>query len=355
MTAQRTDYSDFETLSGAEAIYIYELNTYTLLLAEALKAAGYPVAGFVQQTGEGSALQTSGLVILGFDRFARFWCPEKMPLLYSDNMVQNSAAARQHIAYMGIRNYIDPYAFMKPYMDASEWTYIAKALRYYGDPARSIFYDIGANRGGATDIALGHYREIVGIEANPAMQKYYGQRFEHDSRVQLVSCAVGSEQQVGVQPFFLDVSDNAGGSSLHAEYTKRHKVNELSEIEVRVETLAAICASVNLYPDFIKIDVEGSEPEVLLASLALIKEKQPILLFECWSDSWDKGVRDLTAALMDLGYTVYSSILGGQIWDFFEHGYAYDYVTNALCLPAGRSLPADLFPAFDRAFDGAGQ
>lgn len=339
MTIKRIELKDFRSLKSAQHVYLYELNTYTMLLCEFLLEAGINVAGFVQEHHTSKTLAANNLPILSFSEYANIWHPDDAPILYSDNLVINKYNPYHYMGVMGITEYLDPIQIMAPFKEADEWFYIASALRHFGDPKEGVLYDIGANRGGATHIALEHYKNIVGIEANPAMQSFYKKEFAAHDHVHLVPYAVGSEDQTGTQKFYLDVSEHAGGSSLHAEYTKRHIVDDIDEIDVTVKTLSQICRAEELYPSFIKVDVEGSEPEVLLSSMDVIRAHTPIILFECWSDSWDKGVRDLCLALKEAGYKIYCNIAGGEIWDFFEYGYALDYVTNAICLPQDKQLP----------------
>ncbi|MFC3053746.1 FkbM family methyltransferase [Kordiimonas pumila] len=340
MRQASTELTSLSALKSATCVYLYEVNNYTVLLAGFLQQAGVKVGGFVQEKGIGAKLETQQTPILGFADYKAIWHADTHPLLFSEKLVINKTAPYSHMEQMGISTFWDPYPLMAPFKEAKEWFYIANTIRHYGNPKAGVFFDIGSNRGGATTIALEHYHRIIGIEANPVMQKLYQSLFADHHHVQLVPCAVGSAEQRGPQKFYIDVSESAGGSSLYAEYTERHIVNTIDEIDVTVKTLADICNETGLFPTFIKVDVEGSEPDVLLASLAIITEHQPVILFECWSDSWHKGVRDLYLALNQRGYTLYCTVAGASVWDVFEYGYTLDYVTNVVCLPQGSALPA---------------
>lgn len=330
---------NFDSLRGVEGVYLYELNNYTLLLSELLQQAGIKTLGFVQDLHAGETLSSTAAPLIEFHQYSDLWDPVKRPLLYSDQLVINVHNPPYYLGIMGVTEYVDASAVIAPFKEGEEWAYIGEAIRRYGNSHDGVFYDIGANRGGATLIALNYYKHVVAIEANPAMQTFFNRSFKAHTNVQLVPCAVGRPEQSGQQTFFVDVSEHAGGSSLYQEYAERHLVDAIQEIEVTVKTLSDICEENGLPPTFIKVDVEGSEPDVLLGSFDLIKEHMPTILFECWCDSWERGTRELCERLIGAGYKIYCTVAGAAVWDVFEYGYSMDYVTNALCLPPGKSLP----------------
>jgi FkbM family methyltransferase len=47
----------------------------------------------------------------------------------------------------------------------------------------------------------------------------------------------------------------------------------------------------NLWPDFIKIDVEGGELDVLIGAERVIRERKPIIVAEIWRDKWPEVSR----------------------------------------------------------------
>lgn len=67
------------------------------------------------------------------------------------------------------------------------------------------------------------------------------------------------------------------------ENTQNRKHSQTSAIEVEVITIDALCIEHNYYPDFIKIDAEGVEYEILLGATAILKQK-PKLMVEIADD-----------------------------------------------------------------------
>lgn len=343
MNAKSVKISHFSDLPDTGQVYIIELTNYTILLSELLKKADVTVAAFIQITQNNSGLTSSKIPIISLMDFAALCTQDRQTVLFSENLVRNAPQCLQQLNATDIDVFYDTWPIMKPYKEAREWFYIAGALRFYSNKEYGVLYDIGSNRGGATSIALDHYRHIIGIEANPVQQQVYLGKFAEYAHVQLLGKALGSKAQKGPRKFYVDASESGGGSSLYAENTERHKVTGIEEINVVVETLDEVCDEINLFPTFIKIDIEGSEPDALLAGKRMIEKHKPVILFECWNDSWDKGVRELCLYLKEQGYALYSTIAGGDLWDIFEYGYSLDYVTNALCLPATKKLPTKIW------------
>jgi FkbM family methyltransferase len=58
-------------------------------------------------------------------------------------------------------------------------------------------------------------------------------------------------------------------------------------------------------PDVLKIDVEGAELSVFRGALQMLKDKQPLIVFELTRWNWNEE----SVMLRDLGYTLYDSEL----------------------------------------------
>ncbi len=82
------------------------------------------------------------------------------------------------------------------------------------------------------------------------------------------------------------ISADGGGSSIQE---LQINTNPLSIERVKVETLDSYAlTSVCL----IKIDVEGSELDVLMGAVETIRRCRPRLLFEAWPDEWFRASRE---------------------------------------------------------------
>jgi len=66
-----------------------------------------------------------------------------------------------------------------------------------------------------------------------------------------------------------------------------HRSGNTEPVDVEVVTIDSYCLSRRLRPTFIKIDVEGNEPAVILGAHETIAELRPRLIFEMWESKWD--------------------------------------------------------------------
>lgn len=82
------------------------------------------------------------------------------------------------------------------------------------------------------------------------------------------------------------------GSTIEKDFFKNVSSVQQSDfktIEVSCVTLDTYCVEHTVRPTFIKIDVEGSEYEVLSGALRLLREDSPIIAMEAWSKPYDNS------------------------------------------------------------------
>ena len=124
-----------------------------------------------------------------------------------------------------------------------------------------LVFDVGANEGRMTETFAELGATVVALEPNPALAARVGRRYG-SSRVTVEAAAVGAEEGSAV----LRLGRDSGHSTLSDEW--QETVGDAatdrweSSIEVPVTTLDALIARHGT-PEFVKIDVEGFEPQVL--------------------------------------------------------------------------------------------
>lgn len=132
------------------------------------------------------------------------------------------------------------------------------------------------------------------------------------------SLVIKYQQQKNIVLFDLALSDVNGNSSFnhvtsnpsYSGIKKRNydRTNETDEkIEVRTARLDDVLLQQNKKIDFIKIDVEGGELDVLKGAAQLIKRDRPVIVFECGlggSDVYDTTPAELFTFFDELGYQV---------------------------------------------------
>jgi len=131
-------------------------------------------------------------------------------------------------------------------------------------PEGALCFDIGANRGDATRVALDSgYSRVLAIEPGPAILELLRANFSGDPRVEILDLAVSNTDDQTVT--FYEAEED-GLSTLNIEWltgeTARYKDRPYREVTARTITMNTLISQHGL-PDLVKIDVEGAEDWVL--------------------------------------------------------------------------------------------
>jgi FkbM family methyltransferase len=129
------------------------------------------------------------------------------------------------------------------------------------EPKPKVIYDLGANIGIAS-LSLATLcpdAHIYGFEPIPANFEICSRNYSNLANAQALNCAVGASS--GMMGF--EVTDDPRGGHL-AGNTSIRPANSHKRIEVAVWTVADLVEVKGLVPpDFLKVDVEGAELDVL--------------------------------------------------------------------------------------------
>ena len=176
--------------------------------------------------------------------------------------------------------------------------------------ARRVF-DVGANYGVHSLLFLAHGVDVISFEPNPECHWYYP-GLERDNQVKFRLEATA----LGASACRLDLWYPERDSWLGTTDPKHMQVlssrGELRQLQVPCITLDSYVKQSSLIPDLIKLDVEGSEFQILLGASDTLEAFRPVIIFECWKNS----VRD-------------------QIWGFLA---ASNYVITGLPIVSRRGL-----------------
>lgn len=151
----------------------------------------------------------------------------------------------------------------------------------------SIILDIGANVGNHTVFFAKHLhaKSVVPFEVNPTAVELLRKNIElnHLTNVDLSHVGVGLGSRKGDLYLNRSVKNNLAATSFSTTAS-----SNISTTSLKVNALDNLISS-DAQVDFIKIDVEGMEFDVLEGSYKLIQSSRPIVFMECWG--WVASLR----------------------------------------------------------------
>ncbi len=172
-----------------------------------------------------------------------------------------------------------------------------------------IFYDIGANYGFYSFLALEFCKEVHLFEPIPFVFENLKDNLKDYQNVFLNNLALSDEKEK-IDLFMPDVS---GSSSIVKEVTQAHSYRFKQKIEVEADTLENYFKSHNL-PSVIKLDVEGAESLVIEGGLEFFKNNSPIISLEVWSSKEGGRISMKTVEkLRNIGYQPYLINKNGEL------------------------------------------
>jgi len=173
----------------------------------------------------------------------------------------------------------------------------------------SFYFDIGANLGFMSLPVLYHCPEcqVVSIEASPNNLKFLQKTFEsstYKDRWQVVGKAAGDT--VGSQTFSISTSEMGAFDG----FQNTNRAGKMSQVTVEVTTIDTEWEKLNRpQVSLIKIDVEGSELQVLKGASHCIEQEKPAILLE-WNlmnlKAYSCPPSSLFSWSKDAGYSVFS-------------------------------------------------
>ena len=168
------------------------------------------------------------------------------------------------------------------------------------------FYDVGANTGIFSLDFLTHVSKgkVIAFEPNPSVFKCLQKTKKKNNLENLLPQRLALSSYNGIATLTFDpMSPALGGLHPLSDGKYLHEIiykGISKKCEVTSCTLDKFFSESKVRPDIIKIDAEGEEFQILKGSLQLLKENQPVLLFES-SNHQD----DTQRLLDDLGYAIY--------------------------------------------------
>lgn len=163
----------------------------------------------------------------------------------------------------------------------------------FPDVLKGTCLDIGANIGNHTLFYAKYFNNIFSFEPLPMNFKLLEINTNDLKNVKIFNYAIGAENFS--RDFFYDYR-NLGGSSF--KNINHDSLNKLSLPIKKLDDLNLDLVNVT----FIKLDVEGSEIDVIKGGLNTIKKTFPIIAFEQQKNDFQNGTSKVIEELKKIGY-----------------------------------------------------
>ena len=170
------------------------------------------------------------------------------------------------------------------------------------ETARTLF-DVGAHRGLFSLVFCGcnQANSAVAYEPSPLLIRTAEELVRKngfESRISLEPCAIGDKREV--------VSASLDSSEFIRFCAEEHSQQK---VKVQMTTLDEECSRLGIYPDIVKIDIEGYEYEALLGARNMLTRKKPVICLELHLDLLEqRGIdpRIICSDLQSYGYRFFS-------------------------------------------------
>lgn len=164
--------------------------------------------------------------------------------------------------------------------------------------------DIGANVGNHSRFFADRFEKVISFEPNPIILDLLKFNTRNYPNIVVSETALGNCE--GLTRLAGDKS-NLGNYSIISRIdepiSKNHLITK-QDFEVQIRTLDSMQDSLrNL--QFIKLDVEGSEHQVLIGATQCIREFHPVIVFEQWPNDFINGISKSIEYLASFGYEFY--------------------------------------------------
>lgn len=160
----------------------------------------------------------------------------------------------------------------------------------------SVAIDVGANIENHSVFFSDFFSQVYSFEPNPITYKVLFVNTFYKNNIEIQNYGLSdSQKEVNLSV----VKGNIGASSAFKNYYS--KINHRIKL-IRLDDLNEMFYS-NI--GLIKIDVEGMEEQVLIGGKEVIDKHLPIILFEQWRSSFDRGISSTVKILLDKGYNMY--------------------------------------------------
>lgn len=173
----------------------------------------------------------------------------------------------------------------------------------------AVFFDIGACLGYYSLLAVklvGPEGAVHTFEPSPALIALLRRNLGGKPNVRVVNKAVSGAS--GTVQFHVAPLPFIGTSSIRADWQPR----KTEHVTAEATSLDDYCREAGVFPDVIKLDVEGVEDEVLRGGASLLRDKAPVLVLELFTPLIESD-RKALGILRELGYRPHAIADDGRL------------------------------------------
>lgn len=204
-----------------------------------------------------------------------------------------------------------------------------------------VVFDVGANVGNWTLDALAINPALQIHCFEPVASTYETLRVNVPTTVRCNKLALGA--QVGTRVFHV-----YGNGSVHNSFYQHRQFRTSTVNNLSIDTVPNYCERENIaHIDFLKIDVEGAELEVLMGAQPLLAEREIDLIQLEYGSKWIDArvfLKDLYEFLEPYGYYIWKLIPGGKLQSVHHYDYRLEQFRHATFVLTARenaSQPGD--------------
>lgn len=175
-----------------------------------------------------------------------------------------------------------------------------------------IFFDIGANFGFFSLLATKlTENKVYAFEPTPTT---YDILKRNSRNKNIITNQIALSNIDGSADFFIYNNPIFSGvNSFYKENVQSMCKEPMNRIVVKKMTLDQYCSSRSVIPSFVKMDVEGSEADVINGGLVCLKKYHPTIVMEVWPEPNQANHQKAIADLLNLEYKLFSIDSNGDL------------------------------------------
>lgn len=192
-----------------------------------------------------------------------------------------------------------------------------------------VVFDVGSNKGHWADIILEEHKEkpcsLYLFEPNPKLLSFTEVKYEYNKNVKRFECVAAYKSLDDIKLYYFENYNNELSSIYRAG--DEWKGLPMKERVATTVTIDRYCGVMNIEKvDYIKIDTEGSDVDVLVGCENMLKNEAIGITQIEYSEHWQRGNHtwdELKSIADKYGYKIYRYI-DGNFWEEKSEAPEYD-------------------------------